>query len=39
MITIRNYTESKKSPRLRSGWSFAGHGLPIQPMKKVLKAS
>ena len=26
----------KKSTGLRSGWSFAGHGLPIQPMKKVL---
>jgi len=29
----------KKSTGLRSGWSFDYHGLPIQPMRKVLKAS
>ena len=28
----------KKSTGLRSGWSFDYHGLPIQPMRKVLKA-
>ena len=27
----------QKSTGLRSGWSFEGHGLPVQPMKKVLK--
>ncbi len=27
----------KKSTGLRSGWSFAYHGLPMQPMKKNLK--
>ena len=26
----------KKSTGLRSGWSFAGHGLQVQPMKKIL---
>lgn len=26
----------KRSTGLRSGWSFEGHGLPIQPMRKVL---
>ncbi|MHB1355514.1 MAG: GNAT family N-acetyltransferase [Anaerolineae bacterium] len=26
----------KKSTGLRSGWSFEGQGLPVQPMKKVL---
>ena len=29
----------KKSTGLRSGWSFDYHGLPIQPMRKVLKAN
>jgi GNAT superfamily N-acetyltransferase len=29
----------KKSTGVRSGWSFEGRGLPIQPMKKVLKQS
>lgn len=28
----------KKSTGLRSGWSFDYHGLPMQPMRKVLKA-
>lgn len=28
----------KKSTGLRSGWSFDYHGLPIQPMRKVLRA-
>jgi len=27
----------KKSTGLRSGWSFDYHGLPMQPMRKVLK--
>lgn len=26
----------KRSTGVRSGWSFDGHGLPIQPMRKVL---
>ena len=26
----------KRSTGVRSGWSFEGHGLQIQPMKKVL---
>ena len=26
----------KKSTGVRSGWSFEGRGLPIQPMKKIL---
>jgi GNAT superfamily N-acetyltransferase len=26
----------KRSTRVRSGWSFEGRGLPVQPMKKVL---
>ncbi len=26
----------KRSTGIRNGWSFQGHGLPIQPMKKVL---
>jgi GNAT superfamily N-acetyltransferase len=26
----------KKSTGVRRGWSFQGHGIPIQPMKKVL---
>ena len=26
----------KRSTGVRSGWSFEGHGLKIQPMKKVL---
>lgn len=26
----------KRSTGLRSGWSFAGRGLPVQPMKKEL---
>jgi len=26
----------KKSTGLRLGWSFDGHGIPIQPMRKVL---
>lgn len=26
----------KRSTGIRSGWSFEGHGIPIQPMKKVL---
>ena len=26
----------KKSTGLRTGWSFDGYGLPIQPMKKLL---
>ena len=26
----------KRSTGLRIGWSFEGHGLPIQPMRKVL---
>lgn len=29
----------KKSTGLRSGWSFDYHGLPMQPMRKVLKAN
>jgi GNAT superfamily N-acetyltransferase len=29
----------KKSTGLRQSWSFDGYGLPVQPMKKVLKAS
>jgi len=28
----------KRSTGLRSGWSFEGHGLPFQPMRKVLSA-
>jgi GNAT superfamily N-acetyltransferase len=28
----------KKSTGVRSGWSFEGHGLQIQPMKKMLSA-
>jgi GNAT superfamily N-acetyltransferase len=28
----------KKSTGLRLGWSFDYHGLPMQPMRKVLKA-
>ena len=27
----------QKSTGLRSAWSFEGHGIPVQPMKKVLK--
>jgi predicted N-acetyltransferase YhbS len=27
----------KRSTGVRQSWSFAGHGLPIQPMRKVLK--
>ena len=27
----------KKSTGLRSGWSFEGRGLPIQPMKKKIR--
>jgi len=27
----------RKSTGVRSGWSFEGHGLPVQPMKKVLR--
>ncbi len=27
----------KKSTGVRRGWSFEGHGIPIQPMKKILK--
>lgn len=26
----------KRSTGLRRGWSFEGHGLPVQPMRKVL---
>ncbi|MCJ7735498.1 MAG: GNAT family N-acetyltransferase [Anaerolineales bacterium] len=26
----------KKSTGVRTGWSFNGYGLPIQPMKKVI---
>jgi GNAT superfamily N-acetyltransferase len=26
----------KRSTGIRTGWSFEGHGLPIQPMRKVL---
>ena len=26
----------KRSTGVRTGWSFEGHGLPIQPMRKVL---
>ncbi len=26
----------KRSTGLRAGWSFGGHGLPVQPMKKAL---
>ena len=26
----------KRSTGLRNGWSFEGHGLPTQPMRKVL---
>jgi GNAT superfamily N-acetyltransferase len=26
----------RRSTGIRRGWSFQGHGLPIQPMKKVL---
>jgi GNAT superfamily N-acetyltransferase len=26
----------KRSTGVRAGWSFEGHGLPIQPMRKVL---
>ena len=29
----------KKSTGVRKSWSFNGYGLPVQPMKKVLKAS
>jgi GNAT superfamily N-acetyltransferase len=29
----------KKSTGVRRSWSFNGYGLPVQPMKKVLKAS
>ncbi len=29
----------KRSTGLRSGWSFDYHGLPIQPMRKVLKVN
>ena len=29
----------QKSTGLRSAWSFEGHGIPVQPMKKVLKDS
>ncbi len=28
----------KKSTGVRSSWSFEDHGLPIQPMRKVLEA-
>jgi GNAT superfamily N-acetyltransferase len=27
----------KRSTGVRQGWSFEGHGLPIQPMRKVLR--
>jgi GNAT superfamily N-acetyltransferase len=27
----------KRSTGVRSGWSFEGHGLPYQPMRKVLR--
>jgi len=27
----------KRSTGVRSSWSFEGHGLPVQPMRKVLK--
>jgi len=27
----------KRSTGVRSSWSFDGHGLPIQPMRKVLQ--
>ena len=27
----------KRSTMVRSGWSFEGHGLPTQPMRKVLE--
>ena len=26
----------KRSTGVRTGWSFEGHGLPVQPMRKVL---
>jgi putative acetyltransferase len=26
----------KRSTGIRNGWSFDGHGLPVQPMKKLL---
>ena len=26
----------KRSTGVRNGWSFEGHGLPVQPMRKVL---
>jgi len=26
----------KRSTGVRNGWSFQGHGLPVQPMRKVL---
>lgn len=26
----------KRSTGVRSGWSFDGHGLPCQPMRKIL---
>ncbi len=29
----------KRSTGLRAGWSFDGHGLPVQPMRKVLEKS
>jgi predicted N-acetyltransferase YhbS len=29
----------KRSTGVRTGWSFEGHGLPVQPMKKVLRNS
>ena len=29
----------KKSTGIHSGWSFDGHGLQVQPMRKVLKKS
>ena len=27
----------KRSTGVRSSWSFEGHGLPVQPMRKVLR--
>jgi len=38
LYAVPFYTEMgyKKSTGVRSGWSFEGTGLPIQPMRKVM---
>ena len=38
-VSFYNKLGYKKSTGVRNSWSFDGHGLPVQPMKKVLYPS